>query len=275
MGTVLAISSQVVRGHVGNSAATFTLQRLGHEVWGLPTVLASNHLGYARVRGEYIPADLLREMLEAITANGWLKEIDCVLTGYLPSASHVAFAAEAIAQVKEARSKALALCDPVLGDLPGGLYVDESAAEAFREKLLPHADVITPNLFELGWLAGTEAKDLTKAVAAARTLDVPAVIVTSVTAGAGRIANVLVSGGKAAIATVAKRKAVPNGTGDLFSALICAHLLEGKQAEAALGLAVAGVDAVLAQSEGADELRLIETQSAWASITASVVGPLA
>ena len=57
---LLSIQSHVAYGHVGNSAAVFPLQRLGHEVWPIHTVQFSNHTGYgawrgARVRGRYDP----------------------------------------------------------------------------------------------------------------------------------------------------------------------------------------------------------------------------
>ena len=48
---ILSIQSSVAYGHVGNSAAVFPLQRLGHEVWPVNTVHFSNHTGYGAWRG--------------------------------------------------------------------------------------------------------------------------------------------------------------------------------------------------------------------------------
>ena len=84
MPRVLAISSQVARGHVGLGAVVPVLQALGHDVIALPTVLLSNHPGHAHAAGECVGPDQLRRMLDALGANGWLGEIDAVLTGYLP-----------------------------------------------------------------------------------------------------------------------------------------------------------------------------------------------
>ena len=100
MARVLAISSQVARGHVGLSAIVPALQGLGHEVIGLPTVLLSNHPGHKVVAGERVSPALLRRMLDALEANGWLGEIEAVTTAYLPSVEHVQFAVEAIGRVK-------------------------------------------------------------------------------------------------------------------------------------------------------------------------------
>ncbi len=60
---VLSIQSDVVHGHVGNGAARFALQRLGYDVWALPTVLLSNHPGHPKFRGETTPAAQLRALL--------------------------------------------------------------------------------------------------------------------------------------------------------------------------------------------------------------------
>ena len=48
---ILSIQSSVAYGYVGNCAATFPLQRLGHEVWPVHTVHFSNHTGYGAWRG--------------------------------------------------------------------------------------------------------------------------------------------------------------------------------------------------------------------------------
>jgi pyridoxine kinase len=130
---VLAISSQVARGAIGLSAAVPALQALGHEVIALPTILLSNHPGYARFAGERVAAELLQRMLDALTANGWLASIDAVLTGYLPSPEHVSFARGAVEQVKQTRPRSIFVCDPVLGDDPKGLYIARDAAEAIRD----------------------------------------------------------------------------------------------------------------------------------------------
>ena len=58
---ILSVQSSVAYGHVGNSAAVFPLQRLGHEVWPVLTVHFSNHTGYGAWRGPLLdPADVAR-----------------------------------------------------------------------------------------------------------------------------------------------------------------------------------------------------------------------
>lgn len=265
MATILAISSQVARGHVGLSAIVPALQTLGHGIVALPTILLSNHPGHAHVAGTRIAPDVLGQMLDALEAGGWLGEIEAVLTGYLPSARHVAVAADAVKRVRRFRPGCPFLCDPVLGDDPKGLYVEQPAAEAIRDLLLATADIATPNRFELAWLTRRAVGDASSAVTAARALGPASVLATSIPVGAERIANLSVTRHGADVTSVARRRRVPHGTGDLMSALALHHRLEGRGDAEALSLAVGAIEAVVAASEGRDELALLASRTAWMS----------
>ncbi len=252
---VLAISSQVVRGHVGLSAIVPALQALSHEVWPIPTILLSNHPGHGRVSGMRVPAEQLDAMLDALDGNGWLRDVDAVVTGYLPSADHVAVAMRAIARTRSHRPRAHVLVDPVLGDDPKGLYIDPAAAAAIRDQLLPLADIVTPNRFELAWLTEQQVTGLQNVVQAAGALRRPAVIVTSAIVGEA-ISTVLTTAGQVIVASVPRREHAPHGTGDLLAALVIGHLVSGRPASEALARAVRGVDTVIDASCGHDELQL-------------------
>lgn len=256
MARILSMSSQVMRGHVGNSAAVPALQRLGHEVWPLPTVVLSNHPGHPTVAGTRIAPATLLAMVRALGANGWLGEIDAVSTGYLPTADHVAAAAEAIKIVRAARPNTLVLVDPVLGDDPKGLYVDEAAARAVRDKLLPLASIATPNRFELAWLSGRAVTDAGNAAAAAQALGVRTVVATSVPGAEGHLINLLCTSEGCLEIAVPKQISAPHGTGDLLAALFLGRILGGASASLALRAGVADVQAAIAASAGADELQL-------------------
>ena len=224
MARVLVISSQVARGHVGLAAIVPALQGLGHEVIALPTVLLSNNPGHGTVAGEQVAPALLRRMFDALKANGWLGEIDAVMTGYLPSAEHVRFAVEAIGRVKAGAKGVRVLVDPVIGDEGKGLYIDAGAAVAMRDGLVGLADVVTPNAFELQWLTGKAVGSASEAVMAAAGLPGPLVLATSVAAGADALSTVLVpKDGDAVACCVPRRFGVPNGTGDFLAALYLGH----------------------------------------------------
>jgi pyridoxine kinase len=261
MSVVLNISSQVVRGHVGLSATIPALRRLGHEVWPVPTILLSNHPGHSRAVGGRVEANTLDGMIEALEANGWLKEVHAVLTGYCPSAQHVGVCVKAIARVRERNPEALVFCDPVLGDDPKGLYIDAEAAEAIRDRLLPMATHVKPNRFELSWLSGHDVREVRGAMEAAESLGVGTIIATSIPVGPDRIANVMYDSVQNAQCIVRRRLRAPQGTGDLLSALFLGHLLNGQTAVEALGRSVAGVDAALVASDGRDELVMSAPQT--------------
>jgi pyridoxine kinase len=266
MARVLAISSQVARGHVGLAAIVPALQRLGHDVIALPTILLSNHLGHRAAAGEQVSPDLLLRKLEALDANGWLSEIDAILTGYLPSTGHVRFAADAIRRVREQSARVRVLIDPVLGDEPKGVYINADAAALIRDDLMVRADIATPNAFELGWLASTRISNSGDAMQAARVLAPQQILATSVPATDAVILNVLIDKGAkdVLVAEVPHKARVQNGTGDLLSALYLGHGLRGATASDAFARAVAGVDAAIAASMGQDELALAASSPAWA-----------
>jgi pyridoxine kinase len=259
MPRILALSSQVARGHVGLSAMVPALNSLGHEVIALPTVLLSNHPGHPTSAGQRIDADVLGKMTDALAANGWLDDLAAVVTGYLPAPEHVAFAAELVQRVRE-RRRVIYLCDPVLGDDGPGLYIDPLAAAMIRDRLAPLADIVTPNRFEAGWLAAArprgfeEVVDCVHAFAGQRL-----VAVTSADVSSRGVLNLLHHGATQMRATVPWQARVPHGTGDLFAALLLGHLLDGESDAAAFARSVAGVDQVVRASAGADELNLVAT----------------
>ncbi len=249
MARILAISSQVAHGTVGLSIVVPALQAMGYEVIALPTVLLSNHPGHAHVSGTQVATEALRGMLDAIQANGWLSDLDGVLTGYLPSAAHVAFAVEAVARVRAASPGVTYLCDPVMGDHPVGLYIAEAAAQAIKASLVPLADIATPNRFEAGFLTEATGSVLVR----------PGCITLTTSVPSGRpdeLLNELNWPGRRLVTRVALRPAAPHGTGDLFAALFLAQYLRSRDPIDALGLATIGVDATLTASSGRDLLSL-------------------
>jgi pyridoxine kinase len=256
---VLSIQSEVVRGHVGNSAARFALQRVGVDVWAVPTVLLSNHPGHGKVRGETMPAQRIDDLVAGLEAHGWLARCDAVLSGYLGAPEQARAVADAVRRVKAANGRALYLCDPVFGD-DDGAYARAGVAEAMARDLLPLADIVTPNRFELSSLTSKRIADAGDAVAAARTLGVAEVVVTSVQFPAGQIGTVVVTRDGAWVTSSARLDAVPHGSGDLFAALYLAARVRGEGVAGALERASSAVDFILRASVGADELRLIEHQ---------------
>src|SRR6478672_1791442 len=157
---LLSIQSSVAYGHVGNSAAVFPLQRLGIEAWAVNTVHFSNHTGYGEWRGPLLSADDLREVVLGIQERGALARVAGVLSGYQGAEEVGQVVLDTVAQVKELNPEAVYCCDPVMGDVGRGMFVRPGIPEFMRDRVVPAADVITPNHFELDFLAGTTTTTL-------------------------------------------------------------------------------------------------------------------
>lgn len=263
MARILAISSLVARGHIGLSIITPLLQAFGHDVTALPTVILSNHPGHPRVAGERIAPAMLQAMLDTLDGNGWLDEVDAVLTGYLPTADHVSFASRTVDRLRASGNHKLFLCDPVLGDDPKGLYLDAAAAEAIRSELLPRADIATPNRFELEWLTGRSVNDRQSACLAARHLGPRCVVATSIPAAHESLDTIAVSEDGAFAVRVPMRTGVPNGTGDGLAALFLSATIEQEDVTIRLDRSVGAMQALIEASLGRRELDLVGARARW------------
>lgn len=268
--TVIVISSHVVRGSVGNRAAVFALETLGHQVWALPTVVLPWHPGHGRsTRLTFAEADFDAAIDDLIRAP-WIGEVKAVLTGYFGNAAQVRSVARLVAALRTNDPDLLYVCDPVMGDL-GGLYVPEATAEAIRDELIPLASLATPNRYELAWMVGAPLDDNGAVMEAALSLGPSRMLVTSALAMmAGGMGNLYLTGRHALLAEHRLIDNPPNGLGDLLAALFLSRLLSGLDDEKALQLATAGVYEVLARAvkRGSNELTL-------ASDASSLVSPMA
>ncbi len=157
--------------------------------------------------------------------------------------------------MKAANPSLLVCVDPILGDA-GRLYVGQETAEAIRDRLVPLADVATPNLFELAWLTGTPAETATDIVRSACNFGPAMVVVTSAAHTAAGVGTLLVVRGSISEHQTRTRSAIPNGAGDVLAGLFLGRLLRGEPAEAALRASLASLDQVLAASEGQPVLNL-------------------
>jgi pyridoxine kinase len=229
----------------------------------LPTVMLSNHPGHPNFSKHDVPGDALVAMIDVYERSGWLKDVDAVLTGYLPSSAHVAAAVYAAGKVRAANSRALIVCDPVLGDDPDGLYIPQDAATALRKALVPMADYITPNRFELEWISQRPVSTQPEAITAARAIAGPAVLVTSLPLTASALGDLLVQPSETTLSAVPLLDRVPHGTGDFIGALFTGLLLNGRTPQQALHLAAAGVHAVATRSQGLAELVIVANPDDW------------
>jgi len=157
---VLSIQSHVVYGYAGNTAAVFPMQKLGREVWAINTVEFSNHTGYGAWRGRVLGGELAGELVAGLEERGALPSCEAVLSGYMGDAAVAQAIAAAVGKVRAASPKALYCCDPVMGDVGRGIYVKPDIPDMFKNELIPLADIVTPNEFELETITGIAVKNL-------------------------------------------------------------------------------------------------------------------
>ncbi len=263
----MSIQSHVTVGSVGNSAAVFALQRLGVEAWAVPTVVLSNDNARPHVAGPALTADQLRGIIDAMAANGVLSQVDALLSGYLTAESGQLIW-ETARRLKELNPAVLFCCDPVMGDIDKGFYVPEGVRTFFCQQALGLADVLTPNLFELGALSGARPTSLAEVLTAARRLveaGTSTVLVTSVECAEldrEHAHMVAVTADRAVLVSTPLLDAHFDGSGDLTAAVFLSHLLAGRDLAAALGHTAGSVHAVLAETIrlGRTELALVQAQ---------------
>ena len=269
---ILSIQSAVAYGHVGNSAAVFPLQRIGVEVLPVYTVNFSNHTGYGAWRGPMISPEDVRDVIAGIGERGIFPQIDAVLSGYQGGEGIADVILDAVAEVKAANPRAVYACDPVMGNAKSGCFVAPAIPVLLRDRVVPAADVITPNQFELGYLTGTEPDSLESTLAAAdaaREMGPRTVLVTSVERPdrePGTIEMLVVTDDGAWIVQTPLLPLKANGSGDVTAALFTAHLVATGDAADALARTMSSVfDLLRTTHESGDrELQLVESQEFYA-----------
>ena len=265
---ILSIQSHVAYGHVGNAAATFPIQRMGHDVWPIHTVQFSNHTGYGAWRGQVFDAGLIGECVAGIAERGALARCDGVLSGYMGSADTGVAILDAVGRVRDANPKALYCCDPVTGDVGRGIYVRPGIAEFMRDRAVPASDVATPNQFELELLCGhatATLDELRRGLAALHARGPKAVLVTSYLGEEtpeGAIDLVASGDGGAWRVRTPKLDVSVNGAGDAIAALFFVTFLAEGSVPGALAHAAAAIFGLLQATAdaGSRELALVAAQ---------------
>ena len=270
---ILSIQSAVAYGHVGNSAAVFPLQRIGVDVLPVYTVNFSNHTGYGAWRGPLIAPDDVREVITGIEERGVFERIDAILSGYQGGEGIGDVIIDAVARVKSANPNAVYACDPVMGNAKSGCFVAPAIPVLLRERVVPVADIITPNQFELGFLTDTEPDTLESTLASvdlARAMGPRTVLVTSVERPDREEGTIEMLAADDEGAWVVQTPHLPmkaNGSGDVTAALFTAHYVETGSAKTALERTASSVyDLLKATLEsGERELQLVEAQEFYAN----------
>jgi pyridoxine kinase len=261
---ILSIQSHVAYGHVGNSSAVFPMQRLGCEVWPIHTVQFSNHTGYEEGwSGRVYDGQMIDEVVGGIAALGKLAECDGLLSGYMGSSDIGHAILAAAGRVREAAPDAIYCCDPVIGDMGKGVFVRSGVPEFVKGRAVPAADIITPNQFELNYLAGMETPTLAsalRAVEAVHALGPKVILVTSLVTEetpANAIDMIASAGGETWRLRSPLLDVSVNGAGDAIAAVFFVHWLRTGSAAESLGMAGSSIYGVLQQTAASKSRELV------------------
>ena len=270
MKKILSVQSHVAYGYVGNRAATFPLQRLGHDVYVVNTVQFSNHTGYGKWTGDIFPPEHIQDIIQGIQQLDPLKNLDGILSGYLGSAALGEIIVNTVKAAKADNPALLYCCDPVIGDIGRGVFVKQDVADFLKQEAIKHADIVTPNLFELNYLTDiqtTSLHDILTASQYLRSKGPKMVLVTSVVSPEippNRIQMLLDTEAGTWLVESAKLHLdpPPNGAGDATSAIFFAKYLETLDYCSALEHAISAVFAIFEQTHEARtrELQIIASQ---------------
>jgi pyridoxine kinase len=229
---ILSIQSAVIYGAVGNDAAMAVYAHFGLPAYRLDTVRLAAHPGFGKMYAAVTPAEALDRLLDNFSQLEVAKTVGFIQTGYLGDAAQVPVLARHITQMKTALPACEYCLDPVMGDA-GKLYVDKALGTALIQTLLPLADHLTPNLFELEILADRQVRTKDQVIDAARHLrtayQLSSVIVTGIPED-GMMTDIVITDEGLAEHSHRRELSGVSGGGDMFTACYLAGLQSGQGA---------------------------------------------
>ena len=230
---IIIIHSKVSYGFVGLNTTALVLQLSGFEVITIPTVLYSNHLGLATIGGGAVPDDLFQDLLEGVLKLDLLNDVAAIVSGYIGTETQVEMTADFVQKIKKSHPSITYLCDPVMGDIDAGLYVNPNVSTRIEKLLLPLADISTPNQFEIQKILNTttnSADEILDLIRSNALFSTQKIVITGAkfkTTLHGTLDNCIVENGEM---TIIRNKEIPvqmAGTGELFAAHLLSFLLKG------------------------------------------------
>ena len=140
-GRVLIIAGSDSGGGAGIQADIKSVTAMGgYAMTAITALTAQNTLGVSAVHP--VPVDFLREQIRVVVED---IGVDCVKTGMLHDAAVIEVVAEALDQWTQGVPLVV---DPVMVAQSGASLLEQGALVALRERLLPRATLVTPNLPE-------------------------------------------------------------------------------------------------------------------------------
>lgn len=272
---VLSIQSHVTYGYAGNKAAVFPMQKLGIEVSPIYTVQLSNHTQYNHFNGSFFSAKDIQNVIDGLKENGFLAKQNAILSGYIGNLEVAKVIANTVKDLKNSNHRSIYCCDPVFGDKydedeTGHIFASKDHPNIFLEYLLPLADIVTPNLFELSVLSNTEINSYADIAKACQALidktgkKDQIVIVTSVSFDKAKTGIAVYRNGSFSHIESQKYKVQPkvSGSGDITAAMFLSYILKGKSIDDSLKAITTCLDGIFRTTHelNTEELALIQAQ---------------
>jgi len=121
----------------------------GHALTAITAITAQNTTGVLAWRA--VPPDLIRLQIEAVLADFSVK---AVKTGLLPGPEAIL----AVVAALKSHANLPLIVDPVIASTSGTRFLSGAGIRALRQKLLPRATLVTPNLPEAEALTGVRIR---------------------------------------------------------------------------------------------------------------------
>jgi hydroxymethylpyrimidine/phosphomethylpyrimidine kinase len=223
--TALTIAGSDSGGGAGIQADLKTFAALG--VYGMSAVTAVTVQNTKGVSGyQEIAPETVADQIRAV---GTDIGVDAAKTGMLASAGIIEAVADALSEVRISNL----VVDPVFISKHGHPLLQEDAVASLKERIVPLAAVVTPNLYEASGLAGApvESRDDMKQVAEALlALGPRSVLVKGGHLEGGRSADLFFDGDCMEWLEAERiDSANTHGTGCVLSAAIAAYLARGNE----------------------------------------------
>ena len=247
MRIALTIAGSDSGGGAGIQADLKTFHRLG--VYGTSAITAITAQNTCGVDGWVaVDADFVRRQMRAVATD---LRPDAIKSGMLGTVDVV----EAVADEIELQRLAPYVLDPVMVATSGDVLLDGSAVEAIRTRLVPLADLVTPNVDEVAVLLGVRPASETGMIDAAQRLvgelGARAALVKGGHLDGDDVTDVLYDG--TATHCFRRHRIVTShthGTGCTLSAAIAARLALGDPLGAAVTAALEFVHRAIATAPG-------------------------
>ena len=258
---VIAISSYVCSGNVGNRSGMIILDTFQIQTCFILTTHLSNHTQYAHLGGSGIETSQLASIMDAVKANHLDKDVKYIVGGYFPSADFVDETIRRVKELKE-RNDVYFFCDPILGD-NGKMYTNPEVLKSMKE-LVKYADIITPNATELSFLTDMPINTIPDAQVACAKLHeqgIPIILVTSIDEGDDILLycsyKEQTETNKNFSIRVRRMNGRFTGVGDVLTYVVLAWVINGLPIVNAVNRAITTLQTILKNTEGNDEINLI------------------